>query len=136
MPVLASQGIPRDTAGLVAAAIPLFSIPGRFGFGWMGDVTEKRYVMAAAFVGVTLAEDDRADRMRIAEADHAVAGDHRHHGIATTAAGVHAGDGGKHVFLGRLQLAAHRQLMGEHVEQHFRVGVGVDVAQVGLVDLA
>jgi len=49
MPFLASQGIPRDTAGLVAAAIPLFSIPGRFGFGWMGDVTEKRYVMAAAF---------------------------------------------------------------------------------------
>ncbi len=50
MPVLASQGIPRDTAGLVAAAIPLFSIPGRFGFGWLGDVTEKRYVMAAAFL--------------------------------------------------------------------------------------
>lgn len=49
MPFLASQGIPRDTAGLVAAAIPLFSIPGRFGFGWIGDVTEKRYVMAAAF---------------------------------------------------------------------------------------
>ncbi|MCU0531150.1 MAG: MFS transporter [Syntrophales bacterium] len=50
MPFLASQGIPRETAGLVAAAIPLFSIPGRFGFGWLGDVTEKRYVMAAAFL--------------------------------------------------------------------------------------
>ncbi len=49
MPYLSSQGIARETAGLVAAAIPLCSIPGRFGFGWMGDVTEKRYVMAAAF---------------------------------------------------------------------------------------
>lgn len=49
MPFLASQGIPRETAGLVAAAIPLFSIPGRFGFGWLGDVMEKRYVMATAF---------------------------------------------------------------------------------------
>jgi sugar phosphate permease len=48
MPCLSVQGIPRETAGLVAAAIPLFSIPGRFGFGWMGDVTDKRYVMAAA----------------------------------------------------------------------------------------
>jgi len=49
MPYLSAQGIARETAGLVAAAIPLFSIPGRFGFGWLGDVTEKRYVMAAAF---------------------------------------------------------------------------------------
>jgi len=49
MPYLATEGIPRDTAGLVAAAIPLFSIPGRFGFGWMGDVTDKRYVMASSF---------------------------------------------------------------------------------------
>jgi len=42
---------------------------------------------------------------------------------------------GEHVFLGRLQLAAHRQFMGKHVQQHFGVGVGVDVTQVGLVDL-
>jgi len=49
MPYLATGGIPRETAGLVAAAIPLFSIPGRFGFGWMGDVTDKRYVMALSF---------------------------------------------------------------------------------------
>jgi cyanate permease len=53
MPYLATEGIPRDTAGLVAAAIPLFSIPGRFGFGWMGDVTYKRYVMAASFCCMT-----------------------------------------------------------------------------------
>ncbi len=53
MPYLATEGIPRDTAGLVAAAIPLFSIPGRFGFGWMGDVTDKRYVMAASFCCMT-----------------------------------------------------------------------------------
>ncbi len=49
MPYLATEGISRNTAGLVAAAIPLFSILGRFGFGWMGDVTEKRYVMALSF---------------------------------------------------------------------------------------
>ncbi len=49
MPYLGAAGIPRETAGFVAAAIPLFSIPGRFGFGWMGDVTDKRYVMAISF---------------------------------------------------------------------------------------
>lgn len=49
MPYLSAEGIPRETAGFVAAAIPLCSIPGRFGFGWLGDVIEKRYVMAAAF---------------------------------------------------------------------------------------
>ena len=48
MPYLSSVGIPRPTAGMVAAAIPLFSIAGRLGFGWLGDVYDKRYTMAAA----------------------------------------------------------------------------------------
>jgi MFS family permease len=33
---------------MVAAAIPLFSIVGRIGFGWLGDVYDKRYTMAVA----------------------------------------------------------------------------------------
>lgn len=49
MPYLSSVGISRATAGLVAAAIPLMSIIGRLGFGWLGDVFEKRYVMALGF---------------------------------------------------------------------------------------
>ena len=49
MPYLTSVGISRSKAGLVAAAIPLFSIIGRLGLGWMGDVFEKRHVMALAF---------------------------------------------------------------------------------------
>jgi MFS family permease len=48
MPYFSSVGIPRSTAGVVAAAIPLFSIFGRFGFGWLGDVYDKRYMMTAA----------------------------------------------------------------------------------------
>ena len=46
MPYLSSAGMPRSTAGLVAGAIPLFSIIGRFGFGWLGDIFDKRYVMS------------------------------------------------------------------------------------------
>jgi MFS family permease len=42
-------GISRSKAGLVAAAIPLFSIIGRVALGWLGDVFEKRYAMALAF---------------------------------------------------------------------------------------
>jgi OFA family oxalate/formate antiporter-like MFS transporter len=45
MPYLGSVGVPRATAGIVAGAIPLFSIIGRFGFGWLGDVFDKKYVM-------------------------------------------------------------------------------------------
>ena len=48
---------------------------------------------------------------------------------------MHVDHGGEHVFFGRLQLAALGQLVGEHVEQHFRIGAGVDVAQVRFVDL-
>ncbi|RPJ19702.1 MAG: MFS transporter [Desulfobacteraceae bacterium] len=49
MPYLSSLGIPRSTSGAVAAALPLVSIAGRFGFGWWGDRFDKRIVMAATF---------------------------------------------------------------------------------------
>jgi MFS family permease len=49
MPYLSSIGIPRPTAGLVAAGIPLFSIIGRIGFGWLGDIFEKKHIMALTF---------------------------------------------------------------------------------------
>ncbi|UCG64804.1 MAG: MFS transporter [Deltaproteobacteria bacterium] len=49
MPYLSTTGIPRSTAALVAAGIPLFSIIGRFGFGWLGDYFDKRYMLAWTF---------------------------------------------------------------------------------------
>jgi len=49
MPYLSSVGISRSKAGLVAAGIPLFSIIGRLFLGWLGDIIEKRYVLALAF---------------------------------------------------------------------------------------
>lgn len=49
MPYLSSIDAPRATAGIVAGAIPLFSIMGRFGFGWLGDAFDKRHVMAWTF---------------------------------------------------------------------------------------
>ena len=49
MPYLSDVGVPRHNAGLVAAAIPIFSIIGRFGFGWMADRFDKRYVLALTF---------------------------------------------------------------------------------------
>jgi sugar phosphate permease len=50
MPYLRSEGIPRSSAGLVATFIPLLSIIGRLGFGWLGDVFDKRYLMAGIFL--------------------------------------------------------------------------------------
>lgn len=49
MPYLSSLGIPRSICGYVAAAIPLCSIIGRFGFGWLADIHDKRYVLALTF---------------------------------------------------------------------------------------
>lgn len=54
MPYLSGVGISRSTASLVAAGLPLFSIIGRFGFGWLSDIYEKKYVMAVTlcFMGI------------------------------------------------------------------------------------
>jgi MFS family permease len=49
MPYLSSVGLPRSTAGLVAAGVPLFSIAGRLGFGWLGDIYNKKAVMIFTF---------------------------------------------------------------------------------------
>lgn len=50
MPYLSSIQITRSNATLVASGIPLLSIAGRLGFGWLGDTFDKRRVAAAAFV--------------------------------------------------------------------------------------
>jgi len=49
MPYLSSLDISRLRAALVATSIPLLSIIGRLGFGWLGDIFDKRYVMAGAY---------------------------------------------------------------------------------------
>jgi len=54
MPYLSSIGMSRTTASLAAAGIPLLSILGRFGFGWLGDLIEKKYVMAFAYCLMSL----------------------------------------------------------------------------------
>jgi OFA family oxalate/formate antiporter-like MFS transporter len=56
MPYLASVGMPRPTAGLVAGAIPLIGIIGRFGLGWLGDAFDKRLMLAmtTAFISLGL----------------------------------------------------------------------------------
>jgi len=49
MPYLSSIGVSRSRAALVATSIPLLSIIGRFGFGWLSDIFDKRYVLAVAY---------------------------------------------------------------------------------------
>ena len=49
MPYLNSVGMSRADAALVATAIPLISIIGRLGGGWLGDIFDKRYAMAGAY---------------------------------------------------------------------------------------
>jgi len=54
MPYLASVGMPRSTAGFIAGALPLISIIGRFGLGWLGDVFDKRHVLAVTTAFISL----------------------------------------------------------------------------------
>ena len=46
MPYLGSIGMSRTGAAFVATSIPLVSIIGRFGFGWLSDIFDKRHVLA------------------------------------------------------------------------------------------
>ncbi len=52
MPYLSTVGMDRATASLVASGLPLVSIVGRFGFGYLGDKLDKRLMMALALLMV------------------------------------------------------------------------------------
>jgi MFS family permease len=54
MPYLSSVGVSRSNAGFIAAFIPVCSIVGRVSFGWLGDIFEKRWVMAFNFILMSL----------------------------------------------------------------------------------
>ena len=50
MPYLSTVGISRTKAGFVTAAIPILSITGRFGFGWLCDLYDKKLVLVSAYL--------------------------------------------------------------------------------------
>ena len=45
MPYLSTIGVERSTASLIASALPILTIFGRIGFGWLGDHIDKRAVV-------------------------------------------------------------------------------------------
>ena len=54
MPYLTSMGFSRAHAGFAAGALPLISVIGRTGFGWLGDIYPKRLVMTATYTFMTI----------------------------------------------------------------------------------
>jgi len=54
MPYLGSIGMSKISAAFVTTSIPLFSIIGRLGFGWLGDIIDKKYVLALVFCSLGL----------------------------------------------------------------------------------
>jgi sugar phosphate permease len=54
MPYLSSIGLARSTSSLVATAVPLTSIGGRLGLGWLADKMDSRLVTAGAFTMIGL----------------------------------------------------------------------------------
>ena len=83
------------------------------------------------------ADDERTDAERIAERDEPAAGDQRDDGVRAAAAPVHAGhrrEDGVGVELRVMRRAL--ELEGQHVQQHLGIGIGVDVAEIELEELA
>jgi len=54
MPYLSSAGMERTRAGFVAMVLPMMSIGGRMGFGWLADKFDRRRAAAIAFCLITL----------------------------------------------------------------------------------
>jgi len=54
MPYLSSAGMERTRAGFVAMALPMMSIGGRMGFGWLADKFDRRRAAAIAFGLITI----------------------------------------------------------------------------------
>ena len=74
-----------------------------------------------------LAEHQRPDAVGIAKPQHAVADDHDDHRVAAAAASIHGAGGGKDVGRRHALRADALQLGSEHVEQHFGIGLTVQM---------
>ena len=91
------------------------------------DVLRGQHVFGAAR-RAPLAEHQRPDAVGIAEPEHAVADHHHHHRVAAAAAPVHRAGGRENVGRRHALRANALQLRGQHVEQHFGIGLAVEVA--------
>ena len=81
------------------------------------------------------ADDERADAVGVAEGHHTVARNHRHHAVSAAHTLVHFGDGVENIVkiqAGRVFVGGYfaADFVGEHIEQHFAVGLRIDVAQI------
>ena len=89
-----------------------------------------------ALLGFIDAQAQRTDAVRIAEGQQADAGDLRHGSIAAAHAAHQHGNRLENGFgIDRDIDRGLLDFMREHVEQHFRIGIGVDVAAVVLEHL-
>ena len=50
MPYLSTVGVESSTSSIIAGALPIVSIGGRLGFGWIGDRFNKKTITLAGFV--------------------------------------------------------------------------------------
>ncbi len=82
------------------------------------------------FRRIAFAEHERADAVRIAKAEQAVAHDHRHDGEAAAHAPIDRAHGVEDLRGGCPWGARARELAREHVQEHFGVRARVDVPQV------
>ena len=73
-------------------------------------------------------QDQRANAVRVTEPDEAVADHQRDHGIGAADLLVHLAHRREDIFRAQRHLVAQVQLVGQHVQQHFGVRGGVDVA--------
>ena len=83
------------------------------------------------------ADDQRANPERVAKGQQSVAGDHRNHRVGTPHAAMHAGNRAEDRIVVEAETrCGGLQLVRQHVEQHFGIGIGVDVPQILQVHLA
>lgn len=54
MPYLSSIGVARSRSSFVATAIPVISIGGRLGLGWLGDKVNRKFLAAGAFASISV----------------------------------------------------------------------------------
>jgi MFS family permease len=54
IPMMVGIGLSEEIAATMLASLAVVSVIGRLGFGWLADVVDKRYVMAATLLLLTM----------------------------------------------------------------------------------
>ncbi len=134
-----TRGVAHGADALLRMQAPEFVDEHRLARGHVAHQVETQYIqrdifggqhVLVALAGAAQAQHQRTYAVGVAKTQHTIADQHGDHGVAAAAAPVDRAGGREDVGRRHARRTHALQLGSEHVQQHFGIGLGIQVAAI------